>query len=54
MQRSKKDELARVDRELAEIAARADIAAGQVPAFLVTLGVEDWEMERRLIEAESE
>jgi len=36
--------LARCDREIAEMSVREDC-----PAWLVTLGVEDWEMEKRLI-----
>lgn len=42
-------ELARCDREIAEIMERPDVAAGAAPAWLVTLGIEDWEAEKRLI-----
>lgn len=42
-------DLARCDREIAEILERKDVQAGTTPAWLVTLGIEDWEMERRLI-----
>lgn len=41
--------LARCDREQAEIQARADVQAGTAPAWLVTLGMEDWECEKRLL-----
>lgn len=41
------NELARCDREIAEITARADRET--LPAWLVTLGYEDWQMEKRLI-----
>lgn len=44
------DDLARCDREQAEIQARPDLATA--PAYLVALGMEDWEYEQRLIEAE--
>jgi hypothetical protein len=37
--------LARCDREIAEIQARDETA----PAWLVTLGMMDWEMERRYL-----
>jgi len=42
----------RCDREIAEILGRADVVGGHAPAWLVTLGVEDWEKERRMIMAE--
>ena len=35
------------------ILERPDVVAGEAPAWLVTLGIEDWEMEKRLILAES-
>jgi len=41
------DDLARCDREIAEASAHTE-----APAWLVTLGVEDWRAEKRLIEAE--
>jgi hypothetical protein len=41
--------LARCDREIAEIRTRADVVAGLAPAWLVTLGIEDWESERRAL-----
>jgi hypothetical protein len=45
------DALERCTREQHEILNRPDIAAGKVPALLVTLGLEDWECEKRFIEA---
>lgn len=42
------DDLARCDREIAEASAQMD-----APAWLVTLGVEDWEAEKRLLLAQS-
>ena len=45
------DGLDRCAREQAEILNRPDVVAGQAPAWLVTLGIEDWECEKRLIEA---
>lgn len=39
----------RCDAEIAEILNRPDVVAGKVPAWLVTLGVEDWEAEKRLL-----
>ena len=41
------DDLARCDREIAEASAQMD-----TPAYLVTLGVEDWRREREWIEQE--
>lgn len=41
----------RCDQELNELAHRSDVIGGRVPAWLVTLGVEDWERERRAIYA---
>jgi hypothetical protein len=38
-------ELDRCDREIAEMEAQAPVK----PAWLVTLGIEDWECEKRLI-----
>jgi len=43
----------RCAREQAEILNRPDVASGQAPAWLVTLGVEDWECEKRLIDAQN-
>lgn len=40
--------IARCDREIAEIEERAE--GGTMPAWLVTLGVEDWEAEKRLLQ----
>ena len=40
----------RCDREIAEIMNRPDVVAGLAPAWLVTLGVSDWEAEKRLIQ----
>jgi hypothetical protein len=45
------DGLERCQREQAEIQNRSDVVAGLAPAWLVTLGIEDWECEKRLIEA---
>ena len=42
-------ELARCDAEIAEILTRPDVVAGLAPAWLVCLGVSDWEVEKRLI-----
>ncbi len=44
-----REDLARCDREIREIQERSDVVAGNAPAWLVTLGVEDWEAEKRLI-----
>lgn len=41
--------LARCDAEIAEIRERPDVVAGLAPAWLVTLGIEDWECEKRLL-----
>ena len=41
--------VARCDREIAEILNRPDVVAGLAPAWLVTLGLLDWETEKRLI-----
>jgi hypothetical protein len=41
--------LDRCDREIAEIRQRPDVQAGTAPAWLVTLGIEDWECEKRLL-----
>jgi len=38
--------LERCDREICEMSGQTD-----KPAFLVTLGIEDWECEKRLISA---
>lgn len=46
-------ELARCDREIAAILERPDVRAGTVPAWLVVLGIEDWEAEKRLILSEA-
>lgn len=43
------DDLARCDQEIAEILNRPDVLEGNAPAWLVTLGVNDWIVERRLI-----
>ena len=40
-------DLERCDREIAEASAHMN-----APAYLVTLGVEDWRVERRMIEQE--
>ncbi len=44
------DDLARCDQEIAEILARPDVIAGRAPAWLVVFGVNDWTVERDLIE----
>jgi len=44
--------IARCDAEQREILERADVLSGAVAAWLVALGLEDWEMEKRLIQAE--
>ncbi len=43
-------ELARCDREIAEIYARPDRATA--PSWLLALGINDWEYEKQMIEAE--
>lgn len=43
-------EIARCRAEQEEIRSRPDVLAGEVPAWLVMLGLEDWEMEIRLLE----
>jgi hypothetical protein len=45
-------DLERCDREQREIRERPDIVAGVVPAYLVVMGLEDWEHEKRLIALE--
>ena len=45
--------LARCDAEIREIQERPDVVAGLAPAWLVTLGIEDWKRERELIVQES-
>ncbi len=47
-------ELARCDREIDEICNRPDVKGNLAPAWLVTLGVNDWETEKRMIEREYE
>lgn len=42
-------DLARCDREMEEIQQRPDVVSGAAPAFLVTLGMEDWRREKELI-----
>jgi hypothetical protein len=41
--------IARCEAEISEILNRPDVVAGMVPAWLVTLGIEDWEAEKRLL-----
>jgi hypothetical protein len=41
--------LDRCDREIEEIRNRPDVLAGKCPAWLVALGIMDWELEKRLI-----
>lgn len=45
-------ELDRCAREIDEILNRPDVVAGLAPAWLVHLGVSDWQLELELIEAE--
>lgn len=42
-------ELARCNREIAEIRNRPDVVAGETPAWLVVLGETDWEQEAEVI-----
>lgn len=42
-------EIAICEREQRAIQDRADVREGMAPAWLVTLGMEDWEAEKRLI-----
>ena len=46
------EHLARCDREIAEIQARPDVVAGTCRAYLAAMGVNDWTVERDLIERE--
>ena len=41
--------LARCDREIKELQERSDVVSGNAPAWLVTLGIEDWRAEKRLL-----
>jgi hypothetical protein len=45
-------ELIRCDREIAEMLNQPEVMAGTAPAWLVALGVSDWQAEKRLIEEE--
>lgn len=47
-------DLERCDQEIAEIVNRPDVVSGNCPAWLVALGVNDWTVERRLIELAAE
>ena len=47
---SQQCDLERCDREIQEIRERA--AREEMPAYLVTMGIHDWQTERRLIETE--
>ncbi len=47
-------EIARCRREQQEILNREDVVGMRAPAWLVMLGIEDWEMEIRLIERSCE
>jgi len=40
-------EIARCDREIAEMLAQSPVA----PAYLTTLGIEDWRWEKRMLES---
>lgn len=42
-------ELARCDAEIEEIRTRPDVVAGEAPAWLVHLGISDWETEKSFI-----
>lgn len=42
-------EIARCDAEIAEMSH--DATSGNYPAWLVTLGIEDWRAEKRLLES---
>ena len=42
--------LRRCDAEIREILERPDVVAGDTPAWLVHLGVSDWEWEREFLE----
>lgn len=44
-----REALARCQREIDEIRTRDDVVAGLAPAWLVTLGIQDWEAERRIL-----
>ena len=44
-----REALERCDRETVLIRTRADVVAGLAPAWLVTLGIQDWEAERRIL-----
>jgi len=48
-----REALERCAREQAELQARPDAMAGTAPAWLMTLGMEDWEREKELIEREA-
>lgn len=50
---SVQDDLARCDREIAEIRNRPDVLDGSTPAWLATLGILDWEYEKRLVADEA-
>jgi hypothetical protein len=41
--------LARCEAEISEILNRPDVVGNQAPAWLVTLGIEDWRAEADLI-----
>lgn len=47
---NRQKEIDRCRREQQEILNRKDVVEGRAPAWLVTLGIEDWEMEIRFIE----
>jgi hypothetical protein len=48
------EQLARCDREIAAIhAAAAANTERDAPAYLVVLGLEDWEREKRLLQTQS-
>jgi hypothetical protein len=47
------NDIERCEREQREIQERPDVVAGIMPAWLVVMGIEDWEREKRLIEAEA-
>lgn len=45
--RALSEQIARCDREIAAIDAEPSVIDGTAPAWLVTLGREDWEAEKR-------
>lgn len=54
IRQSADESLQRCRAEQEGILSREDVVAGEAPAWLVTLGLEDWEAEKRLICLEEE